>query len=152
MRYPIEAYDKYGYLKAPLWLWLGWLFLARAWVVFVIAGVSRQSGEKLLAMVYPDHSVLYLELALGIPAILLIWLIGLRRPERALIARIIYFGKPVSVLTIAVQISALLYRVYLSSGLFNWPEAVSLVVLGWFLLFMLRSRRVHHCFKGLSLK
>ncbi|PWI34689.1 DUF2919 domain-containing protein [Vibrio albus] len=152
MRYPIEDYDKYGYLRAPVWLWLGWLFLARAWVVFVIAGVSRQSGEKMLGIVYPDHLALYVDLALGLPAIFLIWLIGLRRPERSLISKILRMGKAVSASIIIIQLNVVMYRIYLTSGRFHWPEAVTLVVLCWFLLFVLRSRRVTHCFKGLSLK
>ncbi|EKO3593173.1 DUF2919 family protein, partial [Vibrio metschnikovii] len=65
MRYPIEHYDRYGYLNASLWLWLGWLFLARAWVVFVVAGVSREHGSTILSFVYPDHDMLYLGLMTG---------------------------------------------------------------------------------------
>ncbi|MGO3799245.1 MAG: DUF2919 family protein, partial [Vibrio casei] len=48
MRYAIEEYDKNGYLKPSVWLYLGWLLLAKAWVVFVIAGASRDVGTRLL--------------------------------------------------------------------------------------------------------
>ncbi|GAJ75577.1 membrane protein [Vibrio sp. JCM 18905] len=37
----------------------------RSWVVFAMAGVSRDSGSKLLAIVYPDSSTLYLGVGYG---------------------------------------------------------------------------------------
>ncbi len=64
MRYLIDEYDKQGFLKPPVWLWLGWLFLAKAWVVFIVAGASREEGTKLLEIIYPIHSTFYIGLAI----------------------------------------------------------------------------------------
>ena len=152
MQYSIEAYDKHGYLKAPVWLWLGWLFLAKAWIVFVIAGVSRESGTKLLEIIYPDHSTLYIGLVAGIPALLMSWLIGLRTPERARICRVIEYGKPISVVMILGHLGLVGYQIYLMSGTFSWSNAATLVGLLWFLLFVLKSRRVRDCFRSPLLK
>ena len=152
MRYPIESYDKHGYLKAPVWLWLGWLFLAKAWVVFVVAGVSRESGAKLLEIIYPDHTTLYIGLVAGIPVMLFSWLIGLRSPERVLICRVIEYGKPVSVVTILGQLALVGYQIYLSRGAFSWSNALTLVGLLWFLLFVMKSRRVRDCFHSPLIK
>ncbi|WP_154218762.1 DUF2919 family protein, partial [Vibrio parahaemolyticus] len=41
MRYSFDQYDAHGFLKAPILVWLGWMFLARSWVVFAMAGGSR---------------------------------------------------------------------------------------------------------------
>jgi len=70
VRYSIEQYDANGFLKAPKWLWL------------VMAGASRDSGPKILGLIYPDHSMLYLGLAMGVPSIAMMWLVGLRHPDR----------------------------------------------------------------------
>lgn len=146
MRYSIEQYDKHGFLKAPSWLWLGWLFLAKAWVVFVVAGASRESGSKILNIVYPDHSMLYLGLVMGLPSIALMWLISLRSPERVWINRSVGLGKWITLVTVASQFAQSLYHVYLLKGAFSWANAVTLLVLLWFGLYVAKSRSVKDSF------
>ncbi|NIY84695.1 DUF2919 domain-containing protein [Vibrio hepatarius] len=147
MRYSLEQYDKHGFLKAPKWLWLGWLFMAKAWVVFVVAGASRESGSKILTIVYPDHSMLYLGLVMGLPSIALMWLISLRSPERKWVNWIVSWGKPVTLLTVASQFSQSLYHVYLEHGAFSWVNGMTLVILLWFGIYVLQSRSVRDSLK-----
>ncbi|MGF1753877.1 DUF2919 domain-containing protein [Vibrio makurazakiensis] len=146
MRYSIEQYDKNGFLKAPMILWLGWLFLAKAWVVFIVAGASRDSGAKILEIVYPDHSMLYLGIAMGLPSIIFMWLIGLRNTERQWVNTIIRWARGVTLLTILGQLSQTAYHVYLDNGAFRWSNAVTLVALLWFALYVYKSRTVRDCF------
>lgn len=145
MRYPIEQYDAQGYLKAPLWLWLGWFFLARAWVVFVVAGVSRSGGSEILAWVYPNTTTLFLGLASGLPGLILMWLIGLRQPQRPLINRVVCRGRWITLLTAGVQLVQTGYHAYLQHGQFQWADALTLLILLWLGLYLLRSRRVRAC-------
>ncbi|SDH52126.1 Protein of unknown function [Vibrio xiamenensis] len=147
MRYALEQYDSHGFLKAPTWLWLGWLFLAKAWVVFVVAGASRESGNKILAAVYPDHHFLYLGLALGLPSIIFMWLISLRRPERVWLNRLVASARAVTLISIAAQLAQTGYQILLSHGAFTWPNALTLVVLVWFAMYVMRSRSVRDSLK-----
>jgi len=146
VRYSFEQYDKHGFLKAPLLLWLGWAFLAKAWVVFIVAGASRESGSKILEIVYPDHSMLYLGLAMGVPSIALMWLISLRNPDRAWLNRIVAWGKPVTILTAAGQLAQTLYHIYLQNGVFSWTNGLTSVALLWFTLYLVNSKSVADCF------
>ncbi|MDG3087439.1 DUF2919 domain-containing protein [Vibrio hannami] len=148
MRYPIEHYDKNGFLNAPVWLKLGWLFLAKAWVVFVMAGASRDTGARILELIYPVHSTLYMGLITGAPAIVLFWLLGLRHQDRKMVVKLFSYGKSVTLLTIIVQLFLLVYQIQLDKGVFSWPNAISLVGLLWLLLFVLRSKRVKDCFRA----
>ncbi|MFN3017258.1 DUF2919 domain-containing protein [Vibrio coralliilyticus] len=148
MRYTLEQYDKHGFLKAPKWLWLGWLFLAKAWVVFVVAGASRESGAKILNIVYPDHSMLYLGLAMGLPSIALMWMISLRSPERKWISHLVSWGKTITMLAIGGQFVQTLYHVYLEHGAFRWANAATLLFLLWFMLYIYKSRSVRDCFSA----
>ena len=50
VRYSLEQYDKHGFLKAPLWLWLGWLFLAKAWVIFILLVQAGKMALKFLIL------------------------------------------------------------------------------------------------------
>lgn len=148
VRYAIESYDKHGFLKAPKWLWLGWLFLAKAWIVFVVAGASRESGSKILSIVYPDHSMLYLGLAMGVPSILLMWLFGLRSPDREWVNTIVAWGRPLTLLTAIAQFVQTMYHVYLSHGAFTWANGVILLLLLWFMLYIGNSRSVKDSFQN----
>jgi hypothetical protein len=146
MRYALEQYDQHGFLKAPKLIWLGWLFLAKAWIVFVVAGASRDSGTTILTIVYPDHSMLYLGLIMGLPSIILMWLISLRAPERSWVNRIVSVGKPLTLLMVILQFMQTLYHIYLEHGVFNWANASTLLVLLWFGLYLLKSKSVRDCF------
>ncbi|KJY83767.1 membrane protein [Vibrio galatheae] len=150
MRYALEHYDKHGYLKAPTLVWLGWLFLAKAWVVFVVAGASRESGSKILSIVYPDHTMLYLGLIMGIPSILLMWLMGLRNPERGWINKIVAYGRGITLITALVQLSQTLYHVYLVHGAFSWANGAVMLLLLWLVIYVAKSRSVRDCFSSIT--
>ena len=63
-------YDAHGRLRLPLLFWLVLLLQARTWVLFVIAGASREQGTALLNLFYTDHDNFWLGLIPGIPAVL----------------------------------------------------------------------------------
>ncbi|GAK87021.1 arginine/ornithine antiporter ArcD [Vibrio ponticus] len=147
MRYAIESFDKNGFLLAPKWLWLGWMLLAKAWVVFIVAGVSRDSGSTILNYVYPDHDMLYLGLLMGVPSIALMWLISLRSPERRWSAKIVSWGKPITLITALSQFFQSVYHVYLQAGAFSWTNGVIMLVLLWFAIYVYQSKTVRDCFK-----
>lgn len=62
----------------PLAFWAILLLQARTWVLFVMAGASRQQGTDLLALFYPDTRAFWLGLASGVPAALGLLLTGYR--------------------------------------------------------------------------
>jgi len=142
VRYSLEQYDSQGFLKAPLWLWLGWLFLIRAWVMFVMAGVSREHGSRLLSLIYPDHSLLYVGLAMGVPILSLMWLITLRNSQRGWVNRIVAQGRAMTLLTVIGQAIQTAFHVYLQQGAFHWANALTLVLLLWFGIYLVQSRHV----------
>ncbi|WP_375753139.1 DUF2919 domain-containing protein [Vibrio sp. HN007] len=146
MRYPIEQYDKNGFLNAPVWLKLGWLFLAKAWVVFIMAGASREKGVEILEWIYPVPATLNIGLAVGAPAIVLFWLLGLRHQDRKWVVGIFSYGRIITLLTILAQLGLVVYQIYLEKGAFSWPNALTLVGLLWLLLFVQKSKRVRDCF------
>ncbi|RBW64092.1 DUF2919 domain-containing protein [Vibrionales bacterium C3R12] len=147
MRYAFEQYDQHGFLKAPLLVWLSWFFLAKAWVVFVVAGASRDSGAKILEIVYPDHAMLYLGLVAGVPSIIYMWLINLRSPDRKWINSISSQGRWVTLCVVLLQVVQTAYHVYLSNGLFSWSNGITLLLLLWAAIYLYKSRTVKDCFK-----
>ena len=51
-RFSPDDYDQHGAL--PLGFWAVLILQARTWLLFVMAGASREQGESLLALFYPD--------------------------------------------------------------------------------------------------
>ena len=145
MRYGIEQYDQHGILKAPIWLWLGWAFLTRAWVVFVVAGASRQEGSQILEYVYPNHTMLYLGLAMGLPIVVGMWLMGLRKADTDKINRSVSYLRGTSILVVLMQLGHTVYLVSLQHWQFTWTNAMTLVLLCWFAIYLVNSRYVIDC-------
>ncbi|WGV99558.1 DUF2919 domain-containing protein [Vibrio sp. YMD68] len=145
VRYSVEQHDKHGFLKAPVWLWLGWMLLAKAWIVFIVAGASRESGAKILGIVYPDQATLYLGLAVGLPSIIFMWLIGLRNTERKWINAIVSWGRFITLMTVFLQIAQTVFHIHLEHGAFNWANGITLMLLLWLAIYLMKSRRVRDC-------
>ncbi|WP_241626461.1 DUF2919 family protein [Rosenbergiella epipactidis] len=78
----MEDFDTEGEGEAaplPFLLWAILLYQARAWILLIMAGASRQQGDTLLRLFVPDPSTLYIGLALGLPALLCMALSGYRQ-------------------------------------------------------------------------
>lgn len=71
-------YDGHGRLRLPFLFWGVLLLQARTWVLFVIAGSSREQGDTLLNLFYPDYDTFWLGLLPGVPAVLAFLLSGRR--------------------------------------------------------------------------
>ncbi|CAI0973749.1 Inner membrane protein yfeZ [Serratia liquefaciens] len=79
-RFSPDDYDQHGALRLPLWFWGLLILQARTWILFVMAGVSRQQGEGLLSLFYPDTQWFWYGIVLGLPAALA-FLIAPRRHQ-----------------------------------------------------------------------
>lgn len=63
-------YDGHRRLRLPFLFWYVLLLQARTWILFVIAGSSREQDNTLLNLFYPDHDAFWLGLLPGVPAVL----------------------------------------------------------------------------------
>lgn len=152
MRYTIEDYDTNGFLKPTLWLWLGWILLAKAWIVFIVASASRDLSVKLLTLIYPINNSLYVGLLVGLPVVMIAWSMGLRKPERKWLSTLLSKGWQLTVLSVMVQFGLTLYHLSLTYWVFNWSDALTLLGLMWFLLFLLQSSRTKDTFRTPNIK
>jgi len=79
MSYTPDDYDAKGQLKLPLAFWAALLLQARTWLLFIMAGASRQQGTELLELFYPDTHAFWIGIALGVPAAIGLLLTGYRQ-------------------------------------------------------------------------
>ncbi len=127
--------------EQALLFWLVLLLQARTWVLFVIAGASREQGTALLNLFYPDHDNFWLGLIPGIPAVLASLLSG-RRATFPRTWRVLYF------LLLFAQVVLLCWqpRLWLKgesvSGIGLALVVADIVALIW----LLTNRRLRSCF------
>lgn len=76
--YSPDEYDARGKLRLPFLFWPILLLQARTWLLLVMAAASRQQGNDLLALFYPDRQAFWVGLALGLPALAGLLLTGYR--------------------------------------------------------------------------
>ncbi|WP_097325029.1 DUF2919 domain-containing protein [Escherichia coli] len=134
-------YDAHGRLRLPLLFWLVLLLQARTWVLFVIAGASREQGTALLNLFYHDHDNFWLGLIPGIPAVLAFLLSG-RRASFPRTWRVLYF------LLLLAQVVLLCWQPWLwlngeSVSGFGLALVVADIVA---LIWLLTNRRLRACF------
>jgi Protein of unknown function (DUF2919). len=136
-----SAYDTHGRLKLPLLFWCILLLQARTWVLFVMAGASRQQGDTLLNLFYPDRDNFWLGLLPGLPAVV-IFLISGRRDKFP------RFWSAMRWLLVLAQLALLLWQPVLwLQGEPLTGVGLTLVVLDGFALFwLLSNRRLRACF------
>jgi hypothetical protein len=79
LKYLPNEYDSKGQLRLPFLFWLILLLLARTWILLIMAGASRQQGNDLMALFYPDRQAFWIGLILGLPALSALLLTGYRR-------------------------------------------------------------------------
>lgn len=141
--YPEHRYDDHGQLRPPLWFWPIALLLTRSVWLFLMAGVTRESGSAILTLFYPDRMSLYLGLMSDLPAMLALLACGgtykqtqsprawLRRHSRALLLCSTLSG-------LALQLHGLIRQAWS----FSWPTALVLVASLWALWYLLKSRQL----------
>lgn len=76
--FSVADFDSQGRLRLPFLFWCLLLLQARTWVLFLMAGASRDQGDVLLNLFYPDHSLFWIGLLPGVPAVLAFLLSGRR--------------------------------------------------------------------------
>jgi len=136
-----SAYDGHGRLRLPFLFWCVLLLQARTWVLFVMAGASRQQGDTLLNLFYPDHDNFWLGLLPGVPAVVTFLLSGRRHQSPRLWAAMRW-------VLIAAQLVLLVWQPLL------WLQGeplsgigLTLVVMDIFALWwLLSNRRLRACF------
>lgn len=134
-------YDGQGHLRLPFLFWLVLLLQARTWVLFVIAGASREQGTALLNLFYPDHDNFWQGLLPGIPAVLAFLLSG-RRNAFPGIWHTLY------VLLIAAQVVLLCWQpvLWFNGSPVNGIGLTLVVMDGVALLWLLTNPRLRACF------
>ena len=75
---PLKYYDDAGRVKPSFALYMCIAYLSRSLLILVGSLTVRDNGSQLLAFFYPDKQYLYFNLAIALPAFLVVFLLGFR--------------------------------------------------------------------------
>ena len=145
--FPLKFYTQSGDLKPPVYFNYLLLFLARTWALLVISLASRETGNSLLLIFYPDKNHFYFGLASGFIAIILFLLSGRDHDKQPFICKLWQKSYPFLLLSITCDLALQLYYLYLDKFQYSLEASVQLVFIIWILLFCLRSKHLKASFK-----
>ncbi|MDA7745831.1 DUF2919 domain-containing protein [Psychromonas sp.] len=145
--YALKHYTESGDLKAPAVLVYILLFLSRTWGLLIISAVSRQTGNELLSLFYPDKTHFYLGLSIGIFPLIIFLISGRRHAQDkwALTCWPICFY--LLVISLVSDLALQLY--YLTQTHFEYSVAASiqLVIVSWSFIFIVKSNQLKDSFR-----
>lgn len=144
--YPIHCYTQSGNLKPPVYFYLALLFLARTWVLLVISLVSRNTGDRILTLFYPDKIHFYFGLSSGFAALLLFFLSGRDHDKQLLISKLWQGSYPLLLLSMLADCALQLYYLAINQYQYSLPASLQLVLIIWLLLYGARSRHLKASF------
>ncbi|CAH6828585.1 hypothetical protein VCHA34P131_50071 [Vibrio chagasii] len=84
---------------------------------------------------------------MSVPSLLLMWLFGLRSPDRKRLNKVVSWGRWATMAAIVGQGSHTIYLIYLDNGWFRWSNGLTLLLLLWFALYLTNSHTARDCFK-----
>ncbi|WP_413702348.1 DUF2919 domain-containing protein [Psychromonas sp. KJ10-10] len=116
------------------------------WVLLIISLASRETGNQLLALFYPDKSHFYFGLASGLIAIILFFLAGRDHDKHPLICKLWQKGYSLLLISVLFDLALQLYYLYLDRFQYTLEASVQLVLILWILLFCIKSRHLKASF------
>lgn len=144
--FPLQFYTQSGDLKPPTYFNLGLLFLARTWVLLIISVTSRETGNQLLSIFYPDKTHFYLGLASGLIAIILFFLAGRDHDKHPIICKLWQKSYPLLLISAFGDLALQLYFLYLDKFQYTLEASIQLVFILWVLLFCVKSKHLKASF------
>lgn len=139
--YPEHYYDKDGYLKPPKILYFSIVYLLRGYIIIALSSSYGSNTETLLNIFYPQLSLLYIHLIIGIPAlvsfVLLTARFTLREKQRFWPLKTI---KPLILLGLIMDVILHIHIAQLQYWQFDWVLGGQLFI-AWLLLYFVTKAK-----------
>ena len=74
-------FDKYDCVKLSKWYFVCLAFMLRGYLIWVFSVSNFRDTASIISIIYPQPQIFYIHLITGIPAIMLLILLTMRRPN-----------------------------------------------------------------------
>lgn len=145
--YPPHKYDKDGFLKPSKIYYFIITYLLRGYLIIVMASTYGSDTNAILGAFYPNGKGLYLNLVVGIPALIALGMLTyrsqLRDKDKAHTLKLV---KPLLFLSLTADISSQLYNISLIHWRFDQVLASMLLfgLVSVLTLLRVREPEIHH--------
>ncbi|QJR82511.1 DUF2919 domain-containing protein [Alteromonas pelagimontana] len=140
---PLHCYDEGGVVKPPLWLYMLLLAACADWLIFIFAVAIRDQTTFLLQLFYPQSSYLIIRLVITLPFLTVLLLLGNRerlwKKSRTSWRHCIY---PLLIFGILASVTVQVWQIAVYHWLFQFVNALMLLLSCLFLVCLVRSRHV----------
>ncbi len=114
--------NRYGVLRVPAMLWIGFALLARHWVLVLVLAVSSRRDPSIVNVLGED-GLPWIMLALQLPVVLVALAGARRRPEAGMFLRLLWRrGREIVALTALLNVSWTVHLLLESDYWLPWPE------------------------------
>lgn len=139
--------DDKGHMKPPAILYLMLVFLARGWCVFVMSLTQASDRSGLVRLIYPQKEEFLLALASGIGAVIVYLLVIAERKRKPIWLKAGFRLGLVWLWSLLILDAVILtQRLFHAKFLFNWSFGVDALLLFWFGIYLMKSKRLRHYF------
>ncbi|MEP2651422.1 MAG: DUF2919 family protein [Paraglaciecola sp.] len=140
---PLKFYDASGRVIPSLSLYLCLLYLSRSFLIFIASLSGRDSSDTLLRIFYPETNFLYISLAIGLPTLAVLVIVGFREKIwRNHKTWLFGFVKPCIIASVTGDLSFNLMLAKLNNWQFSWVIAVTTLVSFFCLYFILKDNHI----------
>lgn len=143
--YPLHYYDKDGYLKPPKVFYISIIYLLRGYIIVALASSYGTDTSALLGIFYPQITLLYMHLVIGLPALLAFLLLTarftLREQQRLWPLKCI---KPLLLIALLLDIVLHVYIAKLQYWQFDWVLGMQLLLSLFLIMFNLKKSFITH--------
>lgn len=147
--YPLHHYSEAGDLSPPKIFIYMLLFLSRTWWLLIISIASRDNGEKLLQLFYPDKLHFYFGLANGIFPLIIFIVYGRRHAQDKWALKCWPLCFPILLFSILGDMSLQIYYIYTENFKYSITASIQLVTITWIAIYVMKSKHLKDCFKRL---
>lgn len=146
---PLTAFNETGWLKPAIIIFANLVFMAKGLLLFIASIASRDGGAKVLNIIYPEQSQLYIAIALSIiPLATLIMLTIGEVEDHLKVKKALFIA---CAMQLAAEISFSLSQLLEVKHLLNSPQLKVIIVQLTLLALMMFSKRSRAYFEQLSI-
>lgn len=145
---PLTAFNENSWLKPSLIIFANLIFMAKGLLLFIASIASRDGGAKVLNIIYPEQSQLYIAIALSIiPLATLIMLTVGEVEDNLKVKKALFIACSMQ---LAAELSFLVSQLFEVKHFLNSPQLKVIIVQFILLALLMLSKRSRAYFEQLS--
>jgi hypothetical protein len=140
---PLKYYDEAGRVKPPVAVYVCALFLCRSLIVVIAALSASDASRDLLALIYPQRTLLYVNVCFALSALASLVVMGFRyKIWTNKITWLFVLIRPLLLFAAIGELFFYLALAHYNSWAFSWPIALTILVTGFCVFYLAKDKHL----------